>query len=68
MLSSQMLKRGSISVMDFNGIKNIQGTNSNAKSRYDILVYNTSAIKSVKLKYLSQFSPQAVMFQRLQII
>lgn len=48
---------GSLGVMDFHGIKNIQGTNSNAKSRYDILVYNTSTIKSVKLKYISQFSP-----------
>lgn len=48
---------GSLKVMDFHGLNNIQGTNSNAKERYDILVYNTARVKPVKLKYLSQFSP-----------
>lgn len=48
---------GSLKVMDFHGLNNIQGTNSNGAQKYDVLVYNTSTVKPVKLKYLSQFSP-----------
>ena len=48
---------GSLKVMDFHGLNNIQGTNSNGTQKYDVLVYNTSTVKPVKLKYLSQFSP-----------